>query len=135
MNEYQDDKHSQAESSASPDDKKPQAIRIVKNFKIRRKMQTVITDFYDSFDRLFEPNHPYVKVKNDAQRARATLNGMYVKRDNINNEITEDVAIKILNQENGVLWNEMKKLNKGLTVIIDEYNRETEPNSKVLRQK
>lgn len=53
MTEYQNDKLSPGRQVLSPEVLKPSNSRIVSNFKIRRKMQTVITDFYDSFDRLF----------------------------------------------------------------------------------
>ena len=127
MDEYQSDKHNitprsshRSEISEKETTSKP---KIVSNFKIRRKMQTFITDFYESFEQKFHKKHPYIQVKRDSERARATLIGMHRKRENINNEIIEPVAIKILNQENEVLWGEIKKLNQGLTVIIDEYNK------------
>lgn len=50
------------------------------------------------------------------------MENIYIKRENINTDISENVAMNILNQENNVLWSELKTLNHGLTVLIDEYN-------------
>ena len=86
----------------------PGGVKLAADLKLRRRIKTVNTDFYSFFEKLFSKNHPYIKVKGDAQKARAILQGIYVKRENINNDIAEEVAVKIIHQENSLLWQELK---------------------------
>lgn len=123
IDEYQHERLLTGHVSQEQSLEQSSAAQFVTNFKLRRRMHTMITDFYANFDHKFAPTHPYIQVKNDAMRARATLDNIHTKRDNINHSISEEVAMNILNQENNLLWENMKKLNKGLTVIIDEYNK------------
>ena len=109
IDEYQDERLMTGNASAVLAQEQSSAAKIVSDFKLRRTMRTIITDFYNNFDHKFPPNHPYVIVKNDSLKARNTVDNIHKKRDVINHEITEETAVRILNQENSVLWENLKR--------------------------